>query len=347
LPFENHSRHEAYLFVADAFSSELHSTLARVDRLRVASRRSSFAFKDAKTDVRDIARQLNVHYIISGSLQCDGQRLRVIAELDDGDQGMQLWARSYDREIEDIFSVEKEVAEAIVGSFATLQLRAEIHNARQRPTSSLDAWGLVQKARSFVMDYTAEGLTQAIAPLRRAVELDPDYPAAQATLGSLLVERLVNGLSRSPKQDEGAALDAARKALALAPQDPFILKMVSFVWAHSGDHRKAINCLRRAVAYAPFDFGAWGYMGWPMTASGEAQELRDLQGILDRLLKMEPHHPGAAFWLYHKAVADVCEGNYESARKSAEAAIELRPSWSLAWMHYANILGHQHLKDQG
>src|SRR5690606_30150448 len=144
-------------------------------------------------------------------------------------------------------------------------------SARHRSTGSLDAWGLVQKARACVLDYTPEGLAEAIEPLQRAIELDSNYPAARATLGSLLVERLVNGLSSDPEADEAAAIDAATKAVELAPQDPFILKMVSLVWSYAGDHRKALSCLRNAVTYAPFDLGAWGYMGWPLTASGDPQ----------------------------------------------------------------------------
>src|SRR5690606_6361155 len=287
LPFDNHSADPSHQYVGDAFAAELHSTLARVDRLRVASRRSSFLFKDAHVDVREIGRRLNVDYVISGSLQCSEAHLHVVAELADAVSATQVWARSYDRKSEDLLTVEREIAEEIVGSFATQQLRTEIRNVRHKSTSSLDAWGLVQKARSFVLDYTAEGFAGAIEPLHRAIELDRDYPAAHATLSSLLVERLVNGFSSEPDRDEADAVAAAAKALSLAPQDPFILRMASLIWSYCGDHRKALNCLRKAVAYAPFDFGAWGYMGWPLTATGETQDLNELREILERLLKME------------------------------------------------------------
>jgi TolB-like protein len=347
LPFDNHSADPANVFMGDAFAAELHSTLARADRLRVAARRSSFVFKDSNVDVREIGARLQVDYVISGSLQCSGPNLRVHAEVSDAKRGTQIWARSYDRKSEDLLAVEKEIAEAIVAAFTTQQLRAEMHSARHKSTSNLDAWGLVQKARSFVLDYTAEGLAEAINPLERAIELDADYPEAHATLASLLVERLVNGLSSDAKADEAAAVESATKALALAPQDPFILKLVSLVFTYRGDYRKAISCLRKAVTYAPFDFGAWGYFGWPLTASGSVDDLHELQGILTRLLTTEPHHPGVAFWLYHKSVADVCEGHYEPALESVEGAVELRPKLSLAWMHCANVLGQLDLTERG
>ncbi|MBN1240732.1 MAG: hypothetical protein JXB36_19680, partial [Gammaproteobacteria bacterium] len=347
LPFDNHSIDPAHVFLGDALAVELHSTLARVDRLRVASRRSSFAFRNESCDIRDIGKRLNVDYAISGSVLCDGRSMHVVAELNDAIGGTQVWARSYDRTIEDLLAIEKEIAGEIVGSFATEQLRAEMREARHRSTNSLDAWGLVQKARALVMDYTAEGFAEAIEPLRRAIELDADYPAAHATLSALLVERLVNNLSDSPERDQAAAREAAEKALALAPQDPYVLKMASPIWTWCGEHRKSLLCLRKAVTCAPFDFGAWGYMGWPLTATGDAGDLKELRHILDRLLGMEPQHPGVAFWRYHESVAELCEGRYAAASASAEAAIELRPRLALAWMHHANVLGQQNDVERG
>ncbi|HJR69047.1 MAG TPA: winged helix-turn-helix domain-containing protein [Gammaproteobacteria bacterium] len=346
LPFDTHSADPNQAFLGDAFAAELHGTLARVDRLRVASRRASFVFKDPGTGLEEIGKRLNVDYVISGSLRCAGPALRVFAELSDARNNTQLWAQSYDRNNEDLLRVEREVAEAIVSSFTTLKLRAETSGARQQASVSLDAWGLVQKARAFVLDYSAEGLAAAIEPLERAIELDRDYPAAHATLASLLVERLVNGLSEDAAADERGALAAATKALTLAPEDPFILKLVGLAFSYVGEQRKALGCLRKAIGQSPFDFGAWGYLGWPLTATGEPQDLAELRGVLERLLAMEPQHPGAAFWLYHRSVVDACEGDFAAARRSAEAAVEARPRLALAWMHYANVLGHEGEKAQ-
>jgi TolB-like protein len=346
LPFDTHSADPGQAFLGDAFAAELHGTLARVDRLRVAARRASFAFKDPAIGLEEIGRRLNVDYVISGSLRCAGPALRVFAELSDARNNTELWAQSYDRKSEDLLAVERELAEAIVSSFTTLKMRVETSSARRQASVNLDAWGLVQKARAFVLDYTAEGLAAAIEPLEHAIELDRDYPAAHATLASLLVERLVNGLSDDAAADESAAVAAATKALTLAPEDPFVLKLVSLAFSYAGEQRKALGCLRRAVGYAPFDFGAWGYLGWPLTATGEAQDLIELRGILERLLAMERQHPGAAFWHYHHSVADACAGDFAAARRSVEAAVELRPRLALAWMHYANVLGHEGDKAQ-
>jgi tetratricopeptide (TPR) repeat protein len=198
---------------------------------------------------------------------------------------------------------------------------------------------MVQKSRSMAIEYTVDSLIGAITPLRQAIEADPSYAAAHATLASVLVEGLINGLGQNPLEDEDLARTAAAKAMTLAPRDPFILKMVGLVWAYFGDHRKSTACLRKAVEIAPFDFGAWGYLGWPLTSSGDRDDLDEARRILDRLLRKESKHPGVPFWLYHRSVAEVCSGDAESSRRSIEESLELQSTFALGWMHYANTLG--------
>lgn len=341
LPFENYSVDENDVHIAEAFTSELHTSLARVDRLRIASRRSSFALSDENLNITDIGKKLNVHYVIYGDLRRDAQRLRVHAQLDECATGTQVWAQSYDRKSEDLLSIQRDIAEAVVASFATQKQLTEMAWAKEAETSSLDAWGLVQKARSIAINYRTEGLRNAIKPVRRAIEIDPDYAAAHATLASLLVEGLINGLSSEIENDEEAALEAAVKSVALAPRDPYILKMVALVWLYCGDCRRSMTSLRKAVQLAPFDFGTWGYMGWPLTASGDKQDLDELQRTLDRLLDTNPEHPGVPFWLYHRSVAHVCANDFDAAIAPIEDALEFNPVFALGWMHYANVLGQQ------
>jgi TolB-like protein len=339
LPFDIHSAEPKHQFLGDAFAAELQSTLARVDRLSVASRRSSLAFKNTAADMREIGAKLNVDYVITGSIRGNGQSVRVVAELNDTLSGMQVWAESYDRSSDDLLAVEKEIAAAIVGSFTAVRLRDELASVRHKPAANLDAWGLTQKARALALDYTPTAFHQAIELARRAIDLDANYAVAHGVLAALLVETLVNGTSAMPAEDEAAATAAARTALALAPQDPLLLKMVSLVFTYCGDPHKAIACLRKAVQYAPFDFGAWGYMGWPLTSTGDPKDREELRTIIDRLLAIVPQHPGASFWHYHKSVAETCDGEFSRARESVETALDLR-AFALGCMHYANVLGH-------
>jgi len=339
LPFANLSSDTEHQFIADGIATELHSTLARVHRLRVASRSSSFAISNSDTEIESIAHKLNVQFVISGSLQCLGDRIHVIAGLDNAVEGVQIWSETYDRELGDLFSVQHDIAYAIASEFGGARLKDEIANAAKRPTASLDAWSRVQRARSYLLGFTPRALTGAVPLLRQAIDLDSNYAAAHATLASVLAEEVLNGLSVDIESDSTEAIDSADRAFALSPVDPFVLKMCGVVWAYIGRTDASIGALRRAVSAAPFDFGAWGYMGWPLVETGAPEDLVELHEIMERISAATPHHPGVGYWLYHRSVAFTCDGRKELAMEYAKKSIDCNPRFPWGWMHYANVLG--------
>jgi len=346
LPFDDLSPNAEHPGLAEGVATEIHTSLSKLHRIRVASRRSSFRFRDRDISVEDVADALNVRYVISGSLMQTNGRARLNVELDDAIAGAQIWAHRYELDLDDILTVLPEVAEAIVGAFGGERLRSEILRAREQPTENLDAWSLVQRARAYILDYSRQSMDDAESLLNRAIELDSGYAAAHAALGSVLSERVLNGLSSDVDADQQHARAAVERALALTPRDPFVLKMSGMVWAAVGDPTRAIETLRSSVDVAPFDFGAWGYLGWPLVARGEASDLSELHQILDRVLELAPEHPGAAFWLHHKSVAYTCEQALDSAEEYARRAVDRHPDLSWGWLNYANVLGLQGRAEQ-
>ncbi|MFK8028944.1 MAG: tetratricopeptide repeat protein [Gammaproteobacteria bacterium] len=345
LPFDNLTEMADQAYYADGIAFELHSTLSKLHRLRVASRKSSFAFRDSEKDIKEIAQALSVKYILSGSVRFVDGRIRVIAELDNAEEGVQIWTHTYLRDIDSIFDLESEIAQAIVGAFGAERLRAEINRAVHVPTHNLDAWGRVQKARSYLLKYNKNSIEEAVNLLENAIELDPDYAAAHAMLGSILAERNLNGLSDDAESDRMASTQAIARAQELDGDDAFVLKMAGVVLAYEGQLDESIRMLRRAVRLAPYDFGAWGYFGWPLVSTGKEDDLVELHSILDRLLEVAPGHPGVAYWLFHKSVAYSCQSNNTKAMEYARRSTDERPDYSLAWMQYANILGHDNQVD--
>lgn len=339
LPFKDLSSVEQHRFVAEGIATELHSTLAKVHRLRLASRTSSFSLAGKFDDVREIARCLNVHFVISGSVEIIGDRLRVIAEFDNADEGVQIWSETYDRDLQDVFSIQHEIAHAVTSQFSGVRLRDEILSASNRPTASLDAWSLVQRARAYVLSFTPRTLLNAVPLLNQAIELDTEYAAAHAALASVLSEQILNGLSEAPRTDREKALASAERACSIAPLDPFVLKMSGLAWAYFGEPGRSIGALRRAVDIAPYDFGAWGFMGWPLTAAASRQELGELHEVMGRILSAAPIHPGTPYWLYHRSVAYTCEGRDDLAVDFARQSVDKNPGFPWTWMQYANALG--------
>ena len=339
LPFDDLTNAEGSKLLAEGIATEIHDKLCQFHRLRVAPRRSSFSFSDRSVPLGEVAHSLNVRHILSGSVIAVGTRVQVTAELDDALSNTQLWSRKFERDLDDVLALMSEIAEAVVAKFGGERLRSEINDALAKPTDSLDAWSSVQRARAYILDYSAESFSNAEDALWQAVDLDSEYAAARAALGSILAEKVLNGFSRDEEADSEKAIEMVNTALAQSPSDPFVLKMSGMVWSSSGDPIRAIRALRSSVEIAPYDFGAWGFLGWPLVATGKEEDLNELHSVLSRILTMAPEHPGAAYWLHHRAAAYVCHDELDEARAYAEQSIDKHRGLSWAWHTYANILG--------
>jgi adenylate cyclase len=346
LPFDNLSQNQDDDTLAVGLATEIHSTLRRMHRLRVASQRSAFRYRDIDASVQDIAAALNVRYVLSGSLVHWGNRIRVIAELDDAETSSQIWSEKYEREMDDILRIQAEISEAIVATFGIERQRDELENAFRRPTENLDAWSMVQRARHYILDYSERSFDEAYKLLRKSLEVDPDYAAALAVTGSVLCERVLNGFSDDIEAERKEACELVRRAADLAPNDPFVLKNVGTVAAYCGDAEASLRALQRCVDLAPYDFGAWGYFGWPLVARGKPEDLQRLHETMDHLFEVAPDHPGIGYWLYHKSVASLCEGELGPAEDSIRHALDKHPKVSWGWMHLASVLGAQGKSEQ-
>lgn len=346
LPFENLSAAEDQKFIAQGLSTELQSTLSLAHRLRVISRTSSFGIKGGDTEVKDIGSKLGVKFIISGSVQCFADRMHVVVELDNAEEDVQIWSETYDRSVNDVLSVQQEIAESVTSAFGGARLRDEIGAASVRKTASLDAWNLVQKARYFVLEFTPQALHDAVPLLQQAIKLDAGYSVAHAELGFVLAEQVLNGFSENMNMGRKSALESADRAFALSPGDPFVLKMCGAIWGYFGKRNRSLSALRHAAEIAPFDFGIWGYMGWSLVQAGEQKELEELHEIMERMLQTAPRHPGAPYWLYHRSVAYTCDGTDALAVEYAQKSVELNPVFPWGWMQYANALGRTGAVDE-
>jgi adenylate cyclase len=339
LPFENLTPTTPRAYLADAIPLELQSLLSRMHDLRVVSRQSSIARSAAKADLPTIARDLSVQYVISGSVADLGDRLQVNVQLDDAVEDTLLWAERYDVGAEHVEKLQREISEKVVGTFGGERLRAEIRRANDAAAANSNAWQLVQKARSYLIDYTPASIAESIPLLRHAVELDPNYAVGYATLALVTAEKTLNGISSDPAADRTYALETIRRAEQLAPRDPVVLRAAGCVLAFTGAYARSLELLRRTVKLAPYDLGTWGYLGWPLVATGRADDLRELHEIVDRLLATSPQHPGRIYWLFHKCVAYTCSDECERALPFAVEYTSEQPKFSLGWMQYANLLG--------
>ncbi|MEE8295815.1 MAG: tetratricopeptide repeat protein [Sphingomonadales bacterium] len=213
LPFVNMSDDPSNVYFSDGISEELLNLLAKIPELRVISRTSAFSYKDKDIDTPTIAAELNVSYILEGSVRKSGSQVRITAQLIEAQSDTHIWSETFDRTLEDIFVTQDEIAARVVE-----QLKITLLGGA--PTVQLtdpEAYNLVLQARYLVRQSTADSLEQAITLLEQALAIDPDYAAAWAGLAR--VYSSLTGQSLRPI-DEGYTLarEAAAKALALDPE---------------------------------------------------------------------------------------------------------------------------------
>jgi len=338
-PFSSLSPDPADAYLADGIAAEIVAMLARMPDLRVVSRQAMAAYRGRESEARALVDDLQIRYVLTGSVRHAGDRIRVTAELSEAADFTQLWSRTYERELADIFAVQEEIAEAIVIAFGGEYLRAEWRRARRRPTDNLDAWGLVQKARSLNLPVNRTAADEALRLAREAVALDPGYAGAHACLASTLMQRVLNGFAADSAAERAEAVAAVERAADLSPDDPMVLRALGNVFSNCGEHDKAVRMLRRAVQIAPFDFQCWGRLGRTLAYGGSDDELREGHAILDRIMAAAPNHPMQSYWLYFKAVACMREGRNAEAADYAERSVEAQPAYAGAWLTLADALG--------
>ena len=174
LPFANMSGDPDQDYFADGITEDIITDLSRFGMFFVLSRNSTFAYKGSPTDVRDIARELGVQYILEGSVQKSGDRVRITGQLIDAIEDKHIWAERYDRKLEDIFELQDEISQSIVASVAPEYLAAEMKRAQRKDTRTLDAWDSYMRGYWHFMRFTKDDHATAQDLLRKAIELDPN-----------------------------------------------------------------------------------------------------------------------------------------------------------------------------
>lgn len=340
LPFASLSAASDDMYLADGIATEIISMLSRVPDLRVISHAASLSQREGAVDPWTIVSDLQVRYVLTGNVRRAGDRVRVFTELSAAADSSQLWSQTYDRRFADLFEVQDEIAEAVVVAFGGEFLRAEWRRASKRPTESLDAWGLVQKAKSLNLPVAGRtAIEDAVLLATRAVEIDPDYAGAHACLASVLMQRIMNRHTDDSEQDRATALAAIDRAVELAPNDPSVVRTLGNVSTYCGQHRRALDSFRRAVQIAPFDFHSWGRLGRTLAYSGDPDELSEGHAILDRILAAAPNHPMVPYWFSFKANAYAREDRHDEAVRFARMSVEAQPGYAGAWLTLAHALG--------
>ena len=340
LPFTSLSVDPDDGYIAAGIASEIIVALGGVPDLRVASELASFRFRGPELDLVQTAQRLRVRYVLTGNLRRAGDRIRVLASLGDAATGAQIWSKAFDRQMAELFAMQEEMAQAIVGATGGQIIRADADRAHRSSPEHLDAWGLLHRAYYFWNHaFSSDGLEQALDQVRRAVVLDPSYAAAHAFLGLYLIQRVIHVLTPRVEEERAEAAEAAERAVQLAPGDPSVLENAGLVWNHCSQHERSVGALRRAVAIAPFNLVAWGYLAVSLGFGGDDSDVEEARRIVDRLLETTPDHPSVPYWFFFKSAVATRQGRADEAADCAGRTVELQPHFFLASVMLANAFG--------
>ena len=317
LPFNNLSGDPDQEYFADGMTEDIITALSRFRSLFVIARNSTFAYKGKSPDVREVARDLGVRYVLEGSVRRSGERIRITGQLIDAETGNHLWAERYDRELEDIFAVQDEVTEAIVAAIAPEIGDVERERSQRKDSSNLDAWNLSQRALVPYYLSTEEGLRSAIEQFDRVNEIDPTFAPAFAMAANARVRYVMHFMPDNHSELLNQAREKAHKGITLDSRDPTCLWVDGRVLSTLGQHDVAISKIEEAIALNPNDAMSHHYLGLVLCRAGRPKEAIP---HIDHAMRLSPRDIWLTGFLGFRAFVLFDLERYEEAFEGARRA---------------------------
>jgi TolB-like protein len=294
LPFKNLSSDAGQAFFNDGITEDVITALGRFSNLLVVAKSASFQLRDRNLPPAELGRLLDARYLLEGSVQRAGDRVRVDVELTEAATGRNLWSQSYDAEVKDIFGVQDDIAKRVVGAAAVMLIRFECDRALAKPTGILAAYEYVLRGREFFSHATRDDNDKAQHMFQRAIDLDPSYAAAYAQLGLSLVEAVVSGWTEFVVDDLDHAEQLGLKALSLDPSSTSAYRLLAEVDFQRRRFDLALGQNDRALETNPSDAESLAQRGAILAWAGRAPEVVPW---IERALRLDPANARAALYL--------------------------------------------------
>ncbi len=308
LPFANISGAAEQEFFADGLTEDILTDLSRFRELFVISRNTSFKYKGQAADVKKVARELGVRYVVEGSVRKVGNRVRITVQLIEAESDHHIWAERYDRDLEDIFAIQDEVTSAIVATLpGRLEADARGRIERKLP-ANMAAYECVLAAKTLHHRSNRDDNVRALDLIRRAIELDPRYGHAHAWHACILGQQWGYGWCKDRAATESVIERELEAALELDENDSDVHRLLAAVGVIRNDLDKAVLHQQRALSLNPNDDLIVVQQGEILAWLGQAEE-----GIewIRKAMRLNPYHP-ERFW-FHLARAEFVGKRYAEA----------------------------------
>ncbi len=344
LPFRSIASDQTMEFVSDGLTEDITTLLARVPGFFVICRDSAFTYKNQRIDVRQVASDLGIRYVVTGSVREMGEKARVTAELIDGDTGIHLWGDRFDSTRETIFELQDEITRTIASHIEPELTRAEISRIDRRPPENLDVWELYHRAHGLIClkGSNAQTFKESISLLRRAIALDPEFAIAHAYLSLLLAFSDLMRMNVGEENLIEQSMESLEKALQLDTHDSTILGYTGCALCDMGHRQRGLDLLERAVENDPSNAQAWVAYGTGLLGAGRASE-----GVekLKYGIRISPLDGRLAFWGTMLAFALFQTGKPDEAEEEARRACRRDDKLLMPRVVLAIILASQGLRE--
>ncbi|MGL3107074.1 adenylate/guanylate cyclase domain-containing protein [Bradyrhizobium sp. BR 1432] len=326
LPFTNLSSDPEQDYFADGMAEDIITALSHFKALFVIARNSSFTYKGRAVDVKQVGRELGVRYVLEGSVRKAANRVRITGQLVDTATGAHLWADRFDGGIGDIFDLQDQVTESVVGAIAPAIEKAEIERAKRKPTESLDAYALYSRGLDRLYQFASrQANDEALRLFNSAIELDPDFASAYGRAAHCYAIAKVNGWISVTANEIAEVTRLAQRAVELGKDDATALAASGYALAYVvRDLEVGAGLIDRALGLNSNLAEAWSFGGWVKNWLGEPEA-----GIerFARAMRLSPLDPSLLRMRSGTAHAHFFLGRYDEAASWAARALQDSPAY--------------------
>jgi len=329
LPFENMSNDPEQEYFADGIVEDIITALSQMKQWFVVARNSSFIYKGRNVDIREVARQLGVRYVLEGSVRKGGNRLRITGQLIEAETGTHMWADRFDGNLDDVFALQDKITESVVGAIEPSLRKAEIERSKRKPPENMGAYDLYLKSLPHIYAMRPDDNKQALDLLQDAIELDPNYAPALAYLAWGYEQRLVRDWGAYGDDDAGTAVALARRAIDADRDDAHVLAAAGFVLVMiARDYERGIQTVERAHELNPnIAFVSLLVAVAKLFGKDAAEALEHIEDAI----RVSPLDPGAFFFYSIAAIAHLFCGRPAEAYELATKSARMYPDWDTTY----------------
>jgi TolB-like protein/class 3 adenylate cyclase len=323
VPFQNMTGDAEQEYFVDGMVEEITTSIARLPWLFVIARNSAFTYKGKPVDVKQVAQELGVRYVLEGSVRKAANRVRITGQLIDTATGAHIWADRFDGALDDIFDLQDQIASNVAGAIEPKLRQSEIERANRKPAANLTAYDLYLRALAQSYRYTEEGFAEAVALARQALAIDLSYAPAAAMVSVCRWMQRVQGWGALSADDVGEACRLARQALEAERDDAETIWQAALtLFRLAGETAMAAAALDRALALNPNAAHAWMARGNIHASRNQPEAAIE---AIERARRLSPFDPYTFLYAFTIAVAHLSARRFEQAAEWADRALHDQP----------------------